>query len=226
MTKHSPPPLLARRWRSFMLAAVLLVLSGAVLLVWLRIDAEAQRADRLGAEATRRGDAVTTLAQDVRVLREQVRAEGATPAAPDPSRAVEDLPDRVDAVPGAPGRAGESGAPGRPGRDGVDGRDGADGEPGQPGENGADGPAGTNGADGVGEPGPAGADGKDGKDGKDGRDGVDGKDGQTCPDGYSLQAPEYDPDALVCRKDSAPPPDDDPSPGPSVLGLPADRRRF
>jgi hypothetical protein len=58
------------------------------------------------------------------------------------------------------------------------------------------GPAGPQGP--QGEPGPAGADGKDG---------ADGQDGQTCPDGYSLQAPSYDPDALVCRRDGAPDPD-------------------
>ncbi|MFH9208999.1 collagen-like protein [Streptomyces albidoflavus] len=198
---------------------MLLVLSGAVLLVWLRIDAEAQRADRLGAEATRRGTAVTTLAEDVRVLREQVKAEGATPAAPDPSRAVKGLPDRVESVPGAPGRPGESGVPGRPGKDGVDGRNGTDGKRG---EDGVDGPAGSNGSDGsAGEPGPPGADGKDGRDGKDG---ADGRDGQTCPNGYALQAPSWDSDALVCRKDGAPDPNPPSAPAPSVLGLPAERR--
>ncbi|WP_432160788.1 collagen-like protein [Streptomyces sp. NRRL F-5630] len=227
MTKHAQP-LLARRWRSLMLAAVLLVLAGAVLLVWLRIDAEARRADRLGAEAARRGTAVTTLADDVRVLREQVKAEGATPAAPDPSRAVKGLPERAEAVPGAPGRSGESGAPGRPGKDGRDGADGRNGKDGKPGGNGLDGSAGSNGVDGSagepGAPGPAGPPGEDGKDGQDGKDGAPGRDGQTCPDGYSLQVPDYDPDALVCRKDSAPPPDD-PTPSPSALGLPTDRRR-
>ncbi|MDX3353881.1 hypothetical protein PV703_11285 [Streptomyces sp. ME01-24h] len=34
--------------------------------------------------------------------------------------------------------------------------------------------------------------------------GPQGPAGPTCPDGYSLQAPAYDPDALVCRKDGAP----------------------
>lgn len=219
MTRRHTQPLLARRWRSLMLAAVLLVLAGAVLLVWLRIDAEARRADRLGAEAARRGDAVTTLATDVRVLREQVKAEGGTPAAPDPSRAVEDLPDRVESVPGAPGKPGDRGPKGPPGKDGEDGRNGANGDDGAAGSDGADGPAG-----GPGPPGPAGPPGEAGKYGKNGADGRDGEDGQTCPDGYSLQAPEYDPDALICRKDSAPPPDD-PAPSPNVLGLPAERRR-
>ncbi|SEE22009.1 hypothetical protein SAMN05428945_6823 [Streptomyces sp. 2224.1] len=106
---------------------------------------------------------MTTLAEDVRVLREQVKAEGVPPAEPDPSRAVKDLSDRAESVPGTPGRPGESGAPGRPGKNGRD--------------------------------------------------------------GYSLQALDYDPDALVCRKDAAPPPDDEPTSSPSVLRLPADRRR-
>jgi hypothetical protein len=65
--------------------------------VWLRIDAEARRADALAAEANLRGDAVSVLADDVRVLREQVKAAGKTPAAPDPSRAVDDLPARQGA---------------------------------------------------------------------------------------------------------------------------------
>jgi hypothetical protein len=66
-------------------------------LVWLRIDAEARRADALAAQANLRGDAVSVLAGEVRVLREQVKAAGKTPAAPDPSRAVDDLPARQGA---------------------------------------------------------------------------------------------------------------------------------
>ncbi|MFF2650400.1 collagen-like protein [Streptomyces sp. NPDC058045] len=220
MTKHAQPSLLARRWRQLMLAAVLLVLAGAVLLVWLRISAEAHRADQLGAEAARRGTAVSTLAGDVRTLRAQVRDQGGTPAVPDPARAVADLPDRVDAVPGTLGRPGESGPPGPAGRPGADGADGQDGE------NGTDGTAGSDGADGnAGEPGPPGPPGEPGPAGTDGRDGADGRDGQTCPDGYTLQPPPTDPDALVCRKDEAPPPDDPPS-VPLAAALDPQRRTY
>ena len=59
---HRKAGLLARRWKQLALAAVLLVLSGAVLLVWLRIDAEVEARAALATEADRRGDAVSTLA--------------------------------------------------------------------------------------------------------------------------------------------------------------------
>ncbi|MFE0533847.1 collagen-like protein [Streptomyces nigra] len=219
---------LAQRWRSFAVAAVLLVLSGAVVLVWLRIDSEARRADALAAEADLRGDAVSTLAGDVRVLRSQIKAEGKTPAAPDPSRAVEDLPARAEVPVPLPGPAGPRGPKGDRGDRGpaVTPSPGPSGPQGEPGAT-VTGPAGSTGPSGP--AGPPGADGRDGVDGKDGRDGVDGKDGQTCPAGYSLQAPEWDPDALVCRRDGAAPPEE-PSPSPSstptALGLPAERRRI
>ncbi|MFF1644504.1 collagen-like protein [Streptomyces sp. NPDC058240] len=184
---HRRPDVLVRQWRTFALAAVLLVLSGAVLLVWLRIGAADRRADDLAAEADRRGSAVSTLAGDVRVLRAQIKAKGETPAAPDPGRAVANLPDRAQVPVPIPGPAG---------------------------------PPGAAGATVTGPPGPAGADGKDGADGADGRDGTDG---QTCPDGYSLRPPPGDPDGLMCRRDT--PSSPDPSPSPTVAGLPADRRR-
>lgn len=213
---------LAERWRTLAVAAVLLVLGGAIVLVWLRINDGDRRAEQLATEANRRGDAVTTLAGDVRVLRAQIRAKGGTPAAPDPARAVEDLPGRTQIpvpIPGPTGPRGARGEPGERGKDGstpspVPGPSGARGEPG---------------AAATGPPGPAGSPGADGKDGKDGRDGAAGRDGQTCPAGYSLQAPPSDPDALVCRRDDAPPPDaPSPSPtsSPSILGLPTDRRRY
>lgn len=224
MSRHAQP-LLARRWRSLMLAAVLLMLSGAVLLVWLRIDAEAHRADQLGAKADRlgveterRGTAVTTLAADVRILRKQVKAQGGTPAAPDPARAVEDLPDRAAPVPGERGAQGPAGEPGKNGRDGADGTNGEDGAPGV---NGADGAAGEPGPSGP--PGPPGADGKDGTDGKNGRDGTDG---QNCPAGYSLQPPPDDPDALVCRRTNAPAPDPSDDAEPVAAGLDPQRRQY
>ncbi|MGW4300443.1 collagen-like protein [Streptomyces sp. NPDC004646] len=225
MKRRHAQPILAQRWRSLAVAAALLVLSGAVVLVWQRVDAEAQRADALAAEADRRGDAVSTLATDVRVLREQVKAEGKTPAAPDPSRAVDDLPARAEVPVPIPGPAGPRGLQGKPGSPGpaVTGSPGPAGPQGKPGAavTGPPGPAGPTG--------PAGPSGPPGPAGKDGQDGADGRDGQTCPDGYSLQAPDYDPDSLVCRRDGAPQPNG-PSPAPSsaglLLGLPAERRRI
>ncbi|MFI1467658.1 collagen-like protein [Streptomyces wuyuanensis] len=224
MNGRHAQPILAQRWRSLAVAAVLLVLSGAVVLVWLRIDAEARRADALAAEANLRGDAVSVLAGDVRVLREQVKSAGKTPAAPDPSRAVADLPARAEVpvpIPGPAGPRGPQGEPGSPGpaSTGSPGPSGAQGEPGAT----VTGPPGP-----VGPTGPAGPPGPAGQDGKDGTDGTDGSDGQTCPDGYSLQAPDYDPDALICRRDGAPQPEE-PSPSPTssgLLGLPAERRRI
>lgn len=223
---HRRPDVLIRQWRTFALAATLLVLSGAVVLVWLRIGAADRRADDLATEANKRGSAVSTLAGDVRVLRAQIKARGGTPAAPDPGRAVADLTDRAQVPVSIPGPAGPSGAPGATGPAGKD-------APTPTPVPGPTGPAGATvtgppGATVTGPPGPAGSDGKDGTDGEDGTDGRDGRDGQTCPDGYSLQVPAWDPDALVCRRDGASTPNTpnpDPTPTPSVLGLPAERRR-
>ncbi|EPH40836.1 collagen-like protein [Streptomyces aurantiacus] len=224
MKRRHAQPILAQRWRPLAVAAVLLVLSGAVILVWLRIDAEARRADALADEANLRGDAVAVLAGDVRVLREQIKAKGGTPAAPDPERAVEDLPDRAevpvptagpDRARGAHGEKGDQGSPGKSGPTPKPGPSGVKGDQGEPGSSV------------TGPPGPAGPPGTDGKDGSDGRAGVDGKDGasgQTCPDGYTLQAPSWDPDALVCRRNGAPAPDP-PSPSPAAFGLPMERRK-
>lgn len=194
---------LYRNRRLLLLTAVLLVLGGGVALSLILIGREADARRELATEANLRGDAVSVLAGDVRALREQVKAEGQVPVAPDPTTAVEDLPDRAEVpvpIPGPPGADGEDGEPGKPGASGSpgsDGRDGADGEPGAVGPSGAVGPAGPPGP--QGEPGPAGP---QGEAGADGSDGVDGRDGQSCPDGYSLQAPSYDPDALVCRRDT------------------------
>ncbi|MCX4827198.1 collagen-like protein [Streptomyces sp. NBC_01016] len=226
MSGRHAQPLLVRRWRSLMLAAILLVLSGAVLLVWMRIDAEAHRADQLGAEASRRSGDVRTLAEDVRILRKQVRAEGGTPAAPDPSRAV-DLPARVKdpvLVPGPRGRQGASGKP-APTLTPSPGPQGSPGAPGVPGSDStASGPSGPPGA--SGQPGASGAPGRDGTDGKDGKDGT-----TSCPDGYSWQAPATDPDALVCRRVGAAPPPEQPAPDssdtePLAVGLDPQRRQY
>jgi len=203
---------LARRWRPVAVLCWLVALSGAVVIIWGRIDAEATARQDAVAEANLRGEAVSVLASDVRILRQQVKAAGKTPAAPDPSTAVDDLPARAEVpvpIPGPAGPRGPQGEPGRPGSDAT-GSPGASGEPGQPGQPGADstvpGPQGPQGPQG-----PPGADstvpGPSGPPGRDGRDGADGTDGQTCPDGYTLQAPEWDPDALVCRRSGAPAPE-------------------
>lgn len=225
MKRRHAQPVLTQRWRSLAVAAVLLVLAGAIVLVWLRIDAEARRADALAAEANRRGDAVSTLAGDVRVLRAQVSAKGDTPAAPDPARAVEDLPERAEVPVPIPGPAGPRGPKGEPGEDAPSPSPGPPGPAGEDGDQGAQGEPGATVTGPPGPSGPPGPQGPAGPAGKDGTDGKDGRDGQNCPDGYSLQPPPDDPDALVCRRDGAPQPDaPDPSAGP--LALPAERRRI
>lgn len=203
--------MLARRWKPIALLAFLLLLTGAVLLVYVRVQIEANRADELADEANLRGNAVSTLAGDVRALRQQVKAGGETPVAPDPTKAVKDLPDRAEVpvpIPGPPGPKGDTGASGKPAPTITP----APGASGAAGITGPQGPQGEPGADST-VPGPS------GPPGRDGRDGTDGKDGQTCPDGYSLQAPNYDPDALVCRKDGAPAPS--PTPQGGLLSLAA-----
>ncbi|MGW8746551.1 collagen-like protein [Streptomyces sp. NPDC055794] len=235
MKRRHAQPLLTQRWRSLAVAAVLLVLAGAIVLVWLRIDAESSARKEAIAEANLRGDAVTTLASDVRVLREQIKAEGKTPAAPDPARAVEDLPDRVEVpVPipgpqGEPGRPGKNGEPGAAGEDGTPGEDGTDGAPGVDGGPGAAGADGTDGVQGPqGEPGPggpAGPAGPAGPQGEQGPRGEQGPAGPNCPAGYSLQPPPGDPDALVCRRDTAPQ-DGGTDPGPLSLALDPQRRQY
>nr|WP_206326499.1 collagen-like protein [Streptomyces sp. N502] len=164
-----------RRRHVLWIAAALLFLGGAIGVVWLQGQ---QQVDRLAAEADRRGEAVSTLASDVRVLRAQVQAAGQTPRAPDPGQAVEDLPSREQVpvpIPGPPGPEGEPGEPGSPGPSGSRGSDGQDGTPGapgpsgEPGADGADGEAGEAGPPGPqGEPGPAGPQGPAGEPGEQG----------------------------------------------------------
>lgn len=206
-------------WRGLATACAIVALFGIAWATWHRMDADRAASDRrytaVAQEADKRGTAVSTLAGDVRALRAQVQAQGETPVAPDPTKAVDDLPDRAEVpvpIPGPQGEPGEPGPSGSPGRDGVDG---------SAGEAGATGPAGPQGEPGVaGPPGPAGQDGRDGVDGRDGTG------GQTCPDGYSLQAPSWDPDALVCRRDEAPQPDDEPGNNPQAAGLDPQRRQY
>lgn len=237
---------LSRQRRPLAVAAALLVLTGAVVLIWLRINAGDRRADELASnltaantEANLRGSAVSTLATDVRQLRAQVQAAGRTPVAPDPAQAVKGLPDRAEVpvpIPGPPGPQGPAGAPGSPAPS-VSPIPGPSGPPG-PGST-VPGPAGSPGADSTvaGPPGPAGPSGvgQDGKDGTDGTNGRDGTNGQppagwtwtdpagvtyTCSavDGFDPAAPRY-----TCTPDSTPtPPPTTPPTSPAVL----DRRRL
>lgn len=209
---------LAGRWRWIAVFCWLVALSGMAVIGWSWYS-------QLADEADRRGTAVSTLASDVRILRAQVQAAGETPKAPDPSQAVEDLDDRARVPVPIPGPRGPEGAPGSPGPTGSPGEDGTDGV-GSPGPTGAPGTPGTDGA--AGPPGPAGPQGDPGPagpQGEQGPPGADGQDGQTCPDGYSLQAPADDPDALVCRRDSAPNPE--PSSGGLLsAGLDPTRREY
>lgn len=207
---------LYRRRGLLLLVAALLTLGGAIGVVWLQ--GQHQR-NQLAAEADLRGNAVSTLAGDVRALRQQLKAEGKTPVAPDPTKAVPSLADRAQVpvpIPGPPGPPGPSGPPGEPaptitpspGASGVPGQPGAAGEPGQPGAT-VTGPPGATG--------PAGPAGPPGDRGEQGPQGDQGPAGPACPDGYSLQPPPWDPDALVCRRDGAP----DPTPSKGLLGLTA-----
>lgn len=217
----------ARRRHLLWITAALLALTGAVILGWQRLDDEAAARDQLTAEADLRGEAVSTLASDVRVLRAQIQARGGTPAAPDPSRAVEDLPDRAEVPVPIPGPPGPKGDPGKPAPTPADGRPGADGTDGSNGQPGADstvpGPAGPQGPEGP--AGPAGETGPQGEPGADGQDGTDGTDGQACPAGYFWQTPSWDPDALICRRDGAPEPKPD-RPGLLSAALDPSRRQY
>jgi hypothetical protein len=223
---------LAGRWRWIAVFCWLIALTGAAVVGWSYFQQAVTEADR-------RGEAVSTLASDVRVLREQVKASGEVPAAPDPSQAVKDLEDRARVpvpIPGPAGPAGEKGEQGEPGSPGAtgapgrDGTDGAEGEAGAPGEPGAEGPAGPAGPAGPpgpqGEPGPAGPEGPAGEQGEQGPAGEPGRDGQTCPDGYSLQAPAWDEDALVCRRDGAEDGGSDPQPESPLAVALEPRRRY
>lgn len=210
-----------RRRHLLWIACALLALTGFGILIWQRIDAGDRRATELAEEADLRGTAVSTLAGDVRVLRAQIKAKGGTPAAPDPTKAVEDLPARAEVpvpIPGPPGPKGDKGEPGTAGPSGSPGASGADGTAGEPGAPGA------SGADGAqGEPGPAGPQGEQGPQGDRGEAG-------PPPSGYTV----YDPDGTVyectqdddgsthysCRTTSTPEPGNS-SQGRGLLGLSA-----
>jgi hypothetical protein len=196
VSNHSSPAKARRRadlW--FTLGAVVAL----ALLAWIVITVQALAHDLRTANQAR--DA----------LAQQVQALGHKPVAGPPGSRGE--PGQSIIGPrGAKGDQGEPGSPGPSGSPGKIGKPGSAGATGSPGPVGPTGPAGPAGPQGVpGDPGPAGPQGEQGPAGQD------GKDGQTCPDGYSLQAPSYDPDALVCRKDGAPDPGGNDSPSPQAL---------
>ncbi len=219
----------ADHWRWMTVFCWLVVLTGAAVIGWSWYS-------QLADEADRRGAAVSTLAGDVRVLRAQVEASGGTPKAPDPSQAVEDLDERTRVpvpIPGPRGPAGDPGSPGpsgSPGSPGRAGADGVDGTAGQPGSAGATGPPGTAGL--AGPAGPAGPQGDPGPGGPAGEQGPEGPRGDvgpagpSCPDGYALQAPAWDPDALVCRRDSTPSDSGSSPSSPLAAGLDPSRRQY
>ncbi|MFJ2007423.1 collagen-like domain-containing protein [Streptomyces chartreusis] len=130
-------------------------------------------------------------------------------------------------VTGPPGPSGPPGPQGPIGASatGSPGKNGEDGSPGIPGASGQPGAAGQDGESVTGPAGPAGPQGEPGPAGPQGQAGQDGRDGQTCPDGYSLQTPSYDPYAKVCRQDGAPEPEPTDG-GPLNLALDPSRRQY
>lgn len=196
-----------RRWRRGDVLAVTGALILGAALAWIILSIQAMGHDLQYERA--RGDA----------LAQQVEGLGGTPVAGPSGTKGEP----GDSVTGPPGAQGEPGPVGPSGQSGTPGKNGSPGPSGEPGAVGATGPAGPAGPQGVqGEPGPAGPQGEQGPKGDPGERGPAGP---ACPDGYSLQAPAYDPDALVCRRDSAPT-DDSEQNAPQALALDPQRRQY
>jgi hypothetical protein len=221
---------IVQHWRGIATMCAIIALFGIAWATWHRVDADQAKSDRRYAaaaeEADKRGDAVSTLAGDVRALRAQLQAAGETPVAPDPTKAVKDLPARAEVPVPIPGPSGPPGPSGKP----------------APTVTGPTGPAGANGADST-VPGPAGASGAPGADSTvPGPQGPQGERGATGPppSGYTV----YDPDGTVyectadadgsthytCRATSTPAPSDDPGKGQGAALLAlwgvAQRRQF
>jgi hypothetical protein len=208
VSAHSSPAKARRRadiWYAFVAVA------GVAALAWVVITMQ-----QLGNDLRTANEARDALASQVERL-------GGKPVAGPPGSRGESIvgPRGPQGEKGEKGDAGQVGPSGSPGKDGEDGDDGSDGA-------GEVGPSGAPGVDGAaGQPGPQGEPGPAGPQGEPGPAGQDGRDGQTCPDGYSLQAPSYDPDALVCRKDGAPQPDDPGNgSGNQPLALDPQRRQY
>jgi len=204
-----------RRWRrGDVLAIVGALLLGAAL-AWILLSVQALN-DKLET---------SNLARDA--LARQVQGLGGTPVAGPPGSRGEPGAS-VTGPPGEQGEPGPSGPPGPSGSVGAAGKNGSNGSSGasgEPGAAGATGPAGAVGPQGPqGEAGPAGPQGEQGEQGPKGDTGEEGPAGPACPDGYSLQAPAYDPDALVCHRNSAPT-DNQPGKGNGALALALDPQR-
>ncbi|WP_306317191.1 MULTISPECIES: collagen-like protein [unclassified Streptomyces] len=206
-----------RRWRRGDLLAVLAALALGAVFAWIVLTIQGMAHDIKQKDI------------DVAALSQQVRELGGKPVAGPRGEAGKSVsgPQGTKGEKGDRGNPGPSGSPGKSGSNGDDGKTGepgAGGSPGVAGEQGSQGEQGAQGSQGEpgpagpkGDPGPAGADGKNGADGKDGRD------GQTCPDGYSLQPPPTDPDALVCRRDATP---GDDQTAPQAAALDPTRRQY
>lgn len=229
---------LARHWRAIATMTALVALFGLGAILWARVDGSDRKAEQLATEADLRGTAVSTLATDVRRLRTQLKSEGKTPVAPDPTAAVNDLPDRAAVPVPIPGPKGDKGDPGKPGKPAptITPSPGKSGEPGSPGQPGSDA---------TGAPGQNGKDGANGADGQPGRDGTDGQNGQppagwtyTDPQGVTYdceRVADFDPDAprYSCTARSSSSSGNEPSPSPkapssglNLAGLAPDRRRY
>lgn len=197
-----------KRWRrGDVLATVAAILLGAAF-AWILLSIEG-----LNQELKTSNEARDALAR-------QVQALGETPVAGPPGSRGEPG-DSVTGPPGPRGPVGPSGPAGPPGKNGKDGDNGDDGDPGSPGAVGVSGPAGS-----TGPAGPAGPPGPQGEPGPAGPQGEPGPAGPSCPDGYSLQAPADDPDALVCRRDGAPQPEEPPVQNQAAPALDPQRRLY
>jgi len=175
------------------LKAIFALALGVVFAMVIDTSLESTSASRALRERDKKIDALTAVAasygDDIKSLRAQVSAFGATPVAPAPGP----IP---DAKPGPAGPKGDTGPQGPQGADGKDGTPGPRGEKGDKGDTGpvgpqgpqgdrgATGPAGPQGAQGPqGEPGPAGPQGAAGPPGPQGPQGVQGPQGpavSTC----------------------------------------------
>lgn len=194
-----------QRQRRKDLAFALLILSGIMAFGLLALWVQGLSHDLREASADR--DA----------LARQVQELGGKPVAGDPGQPGDT---------GPPGPKGEPGPSGPSGPEGPSGPQGPTGEPGEDGKDGADGVSITGEPGEPGSPGTQGEPGSAGPQGERGGQGERGPAGPSCPDGYSLQAPSWDPDALVCRKDGAPDPEPSSDSGLLSAGLDPQRRQY